>query len=108
MALLIKAMLSGFATYPLHPGGMAENSPTFQRWEFDRQPVQVPKGRLKLWARSAVPSGLSARRTDVPNVETLGYCRKSLRDKDLPAFCESLKESNPSGIGLESPRSDRC
>src|SRR5258707_1248389 len=29
-----------------HPGGMADNSPTFQRWEHDRQWVRVPKGRL--------------------------------------------------------------
>src|SRR5258705_550398 len=45
-----------FATH--HPGGMVENSPTFQRWELRGQRVQVPKGRLKLCARSAVPSGL--------------------------------------------------
>jgi len=46
----------GFAT--LHPGGMADNSPTFQRWDLDHQWIQVPKGRLKMRARSAVPSGL--------------------------------------------------
>jgi len=67
------------------PGGMADNSPTFQRWELDRQRGQVPKGRLKLCLGSAVPSGLIARSDGVPNVETLGYYRKSLRDKDLPA-----------------------
>ena len=41
---------------------------------------------------SAVPSGLIGLRTLVPNVETLGYYRMSLRDKDLPrsgVFCES-------------------
>src|SRR5258707_379457 len=71
----------GFATH--HPGGMADNSPTFQRWDLKRQWVKVPKGRLKLCTQSAVPSGLIARQTAVPNVETLGYYRKSLRDKDL-------------------------
>jgi hypothetical protein len=72
-------MQLGFAT--LHPEGMAETV---------------------LW--SAVPSGLIARRSAVPNVET-GYYRKSLRDKDLSAFCECLDGAIPNGIGLESPRS---
>src|SRR5664280_1058093 len=30
-----------------HPGGMAENSPTFQRWVREFRGAQVPKGRLK-------------------------------------------------------------
>src|SRR5437764_14814740 len=34
------------------------------------------------------PSGTCAHRPSGPNVETLGYYRQSLRDKDLPAFCE--------------------
>src|SRR5258708_5937438 len=93
----------GFATH--HPGGMGDNSPTFQRWDRDRQRVKVPKGRLKLCAQSAVPSGLVARRTAVPNVETLSYSRKSLRDKDSRGFCRWLQGSIPGGIGLESPRS---
>jgi len=66
---------------------MADNSPTFQRWGPDREWVQVPKGRLKPCPWSAVPSGLIARSDGVPNVETLGYYRKSLRDRDLPDFC---------------------
>src|SRR5207249_688014 len=65
-----------------HPGGMHDNSPTFQRWDLNRQWVKVPKGRLKRCTKSAVPSGLIARRTAVPNVETLGYYRRSLRDKE--------------------------
>src|SRR6185369_17408861 len=86
-----------FATH--HPGGMADNSPTFQRWELDRQWVQVPKGRLKLCPWSAVPPGLVAHTAGVPNVETLGYYRKSLRDKDLPTFCDYRNEEIPGGIG---------
>jgi len=31
---------------PPHPGGMAENSPTFQRWGREFRGAQVPKGRL--------------------------------------------------------------
>src|SRR5258707_6286240 len=76
---LSRPMSLGFA--PHHPGGMVDNSPTFQRWVLDHQWVQVPKGRLKPCQWSAVPSGLIPHRTVVPNVETLGYCRKSLRDR---------------------------
>src|ERR1039458_4175808 len=32
---------------PPHPGGMAENSPTFQRWGRECRGAEVPKGRLK-------------------------------------------------------------
>ena len=32
---------------PPHPGGMAHNSPTFQRWGREFRGAQVPKGRLK-------------------------------------------------------------
>jgi len=32
---------------PPHPGGMPENSPTFQRWVREFSGAQVPKGRLK-------------------------------------------------------------
>src|SRR5664279_1717861 len=32
---------------PPHPGGMAENSPTFQRWGREFRGAQVPQGRLK-------------------------------------------------------------
>ena len=48
-------MSLGCATH--HPEGMADNSPTFQRWEPTVNGVQVPKGRLTVHA-SAVPSGL--------------------------------------------------
>jgi len=64
---------------------MIDNSPTFQRWELDPQWAQVPKGRLKPCTPSVVPSGLIARQTSVPNVETLGYYRQSLRDNDWSA-----------------------
>ena len=32
---------------PPHPGGMAANRPTFQRWAREFGGAQVPKGRLK-------------------------------------------------------------
>src|SRR4051794_33702249 len=78
----VNPMPSGFAR---DPGGMVENSPTFQRWGSHRQTVQVPKGRLNPSAKSAVPSGLIADVAGVPNVKTLGYSRLSLRDNDFTA-----------------------
>src|SRR5438445_661342 len=45
--------------FRFHPGGMADNRPTFQRWVADHQEPSVPKARLKSRARSVVPSGLS-------------------------------------------------
>jgi len=45
-------------------------------------PVPSPEGTADgSRAVSAVPSGLDDLGTDQPNVETLGYCRMSLRDK---------------------------
>ena len=66
---------------------MAENSPTFQRWVRKFRGAQVPKGRLTRCDLSAVPPGLIVPRTLVPNVETLGYYRLSLRDNDLARSC---------------------
>ncbi len=47
----IVACPSGTMTWPglahPHPGGMADNSPTFQRWVREFSGAQVPKGRLK-------------------------------------------------------------
>src|SRR5258708_36400776 len=74
-----------------------------------------PEGTAELCAQSAVPSGLIVRPTAVPNVETLGYCRQSLRDKDLqvrqqPQNMPRLRKTLQARVllrccGLESPRS---
>ncbi len=85
-----------------HPGGMLENSPTFQRWGPSSGGELVPKGRLKSCARSAVPSGLILRQASGPNVKTLGYSRKSLRDKDSARFRECSRASNPGDIGEDT------
>ena len=66
--------------------------------------LQVPKGRLKPRDLSAVPSGLTPVARSFPNVETLGYYRMSLRDKDSDTFSKSLPRSNPSGIGAPALR----
>src|SRR5206468_12465261 len=65
-----------------HPGGMRDNSPMFQHWEERGKWRPSPEGTAEgSRAVSAVPSGLDDLGTDQPNVETLGYCRMSLRDK---------------------------
>jgi hypothetical protein len=56
-----------------HPGGMLENSPTFQRWVQGARGTQVPKGRLRPLVTSAVPSGLVGLRELLPNAGTLDY-----------------------------------
>src|SRR2546425_3026365 len=64
------------------PEGTCDNSPTFQRWGDQCRDHQVPKGRLK---RPALPQpslrDWIAIFLVLPNVETLGYCRASLRDE---------------------------
>src|SRR4051794_39250636 len=66
----------------LCPEGTCDNSPTFQRWERPSVAQRVPKGRLTAGTVSAVPSGLAPTDDQVPNVETLGYYRRSLRDDE--------------------------
>ena len=86
-----------------HPGGIFDNSPPFQRWVRRFGNLQVPKGRLKPRDLSAVPSGLTPVGRCFPNVETLGYYRMSLRDKESDTFSK-LPRSNPSGIGAPALR----
>ena len=52
-----------------HPGGMADNSPTFQRWDHDNSEPS-PEGTAETMHRVSRPFGTYARRTAVPNVET--------------------------------------
>src|SRR6266516_3001482 len=62
------------------PGGTCDNSPTFQRWVDQRRDHPVPKGRLKRCAllQPSLRDG-TAISLVLPNVETLGYFRASLR-----------------------------
>src|SRR5436309_1824094 len=67
-----------------HPRGMCDSSPTFQRWDEQVERPISPEGTVdNLHALSAVPSGLNRHRRWLPNVETLGYYRRSLRDMNL-------------------------
>ena len=70
-----------------HPGGMVDNSPTFQRWVYEFRMLEVPKGRLKMRDSSAVPSGLDPTLSVFPKFENLGYYRVSLREKDFRPSC---------------------
>jgi hypothetical protein len=58
---------------------------------------------------SAVPSGLALLRHLVPNVETLGYCRLSLREQErkpaVPAESGGSARTSSSPRKLASPRS---
>jgi len=80
--------------FHIYPGGISHNSPTFQRWVGVWKGAQVPKGRPKPRGDSAVPSGLPLPFAVVPNVETLGYCRLSLRDKHQPPLSRDSRISN--------------
>jgi len=67
-----------------HPGGMRDKSSMFQHREEPGKWRSSTEGTAEgSRADSAVPSGLDDLGTDQPNVETLGYCRMSLRDKGL-------------------------
>jgi len=81
---------------------MVDNSPTFQfqRWVCELRVLEVPKGRLKLRGSSAVPSGLHSILSLFPKVETLGYYRVSLREKDLAPLSHYLVGQIPVALEL--------
>jgi hypothetical protein len=64
----------------IYPGGIIDNSPTFQRWVADEQYTLVPKGRLNRGETLSRPFGTNVSPRRLPNVETLGYYRLSLWD----------------------------
>jgi len=66
----------------IHPGGMTDNSPTFQRWGRPSSTALSPEGMVDaVRDSSVVPSGLNHLGRPLPSVETLGYCHVSLRDR---------------------------
>ena len=60
---------------PVHPGGMDENSPAFQRWERGFV-VSSPEGTAE-WVRYRPSLRDLSPRASTPSVETLGYSRLS-------------------------------
>src|SRR5262249_36124637 len=63
----------------VHPGGMNENSPAFQRWDRGLV-VSSPKGTAESTVHRPSLRDLCVW-ASIPSVETLGYFRLSLRDK---------------------------
>src|SRR5947207_1630433 len=80
------------------PEGTPDNSPTFQRWEPMANVMLVPKGRPKDHTVSVVPSGLMTFCGRLPNVETLGYYRPSLRDEDAILVAADWKVRAPATL----------
>jgi len=96
------------------PEGRHENSPAFQRWVL---PWNAPKSRRDDRNPNPKPGFLSSLRDSFPirpqpSVETLGYSRKSLRDKLLSEFPKGIRPSlvrptvslKARKVGLENPR----
>ena len=76
----------------LVPEGHRENSPAFQRWVEAGREVS-PGGTTENWVSVPVfcrPSGTLGSPTTRPSVETLGYCRMSLRDRLRPEFPKGI------------------
>jgi hypothetical protein len=84
-----------------YAGGVIDNSPTFERWVSDRRDCLVPKGRLTPTSRGSIQPSLrdsSSSPCTLPNVETLGYCRMSLRDKTDSTARSFRNSQNPSAL----------
>jgi len=64
-----------------HPGGMADNSPTLQRWVMPEN-VSSPEGTTEMTGTLSRPFGTSSSVGASPNAEALGYSQTSLRDRD--------------------------
>src|SRR5689334_4110341 len=63
---------------------------------------QSPGRTAEIGCPVSRPFGTCSNRSPVPNVKTLGYGHKSLRDEDLASACPRFRESNLCDIG--SPR----
>ena len=95
-----------------HPGGVADNSPTFQRWGCAFRGAQVPKGRLKSGAiRQPSLRDLSDCGGGFPTLKRwaiivcpsrtmiwLGFAREL-----WVRFCEASLGANPGGMGHFHP-----
>ncbi len=75
--------------------------------------TRSPEGTAERGPASAVPYGTNRVRGDGPKVETLGYCRMSLRDKINPFVCAFIAfilcgvSYLAPASSLSSPREDR-
>jgi hypothetical protein len=79
-AKMQNASLTAFTVQPLHPEGMDENSPAFQRWGNVRT-RSSPEGTAEIPPWVHRPFGTQPYLDLTPNAEALGYSRVSLRDR---------------------------
>ena len=88
-----------------HPGGMADNSPTFEHVGCAGLDVHKSlQGRLNpCEIGQSSFQDLSCCGRWFPTFKTFGYSRMSLRDKGLDRFLGPSLGSNPSGIGHSCP-----
>src|SRR5258705_10407498 len=86
------------------PEGIFDNSPMFQRWVTRFRAPQVPKGRPNSSCWVSRPFGTNLPTALVPNVETLGYFRMSLRDRTLHTYKRAFARLDPSGIARPRPQ----
>ena len=92
---------------PPHPGGMAENSPTFQRWGREFRGAQVPKGRLKPCAiRQPSLRDLSGYGRWFPTLKRWAIIGCPSGTKTCPGLAHFVG-ANPSGIGPSQLPQDR-
>ena len=70
------------------PIGANENSPAFQRWVNVLEMLPSPEGTIEVFGIAGTtardffrPSGTQFPLPPIPTVETVGYCRASLRDE---------------------------
>jgi hypothetical protein len=86
----------------LHPEGMDENSPTFQRWgRHERSPR--PEGTVETLPSISRPFGTQSSSKPDPNAEALGYYQMSLRDTESRPPSNHPEHPHPSGGGSGAP-----
>ena len=96
---------------PHHPGGMAENSPTFQRWGHEFRRAQVPKGRLKPCAiRQPSLRDLSCRGHWFPTLKRWAIFACPSGTMNWPGFARLLWEQFLAAldVNVRSPATAGC
>jgi len=86
-----------------YPGGIPDNSPTFQRWVGVWKGAQVPKGRPRGPAESAVPSGLKLLRAWFPTLKRWAIVACPFGTNTSPRLAkisEGAEQAAPEGASL--------
>ena len=98
------------------PEGHGENSPAFQRWVVRFKATESRRDERELGFGVGILPSLRdlVDFSPQPSVETLGYCRMSLRDRCLPEFPKGIRVrggsslSSRSGNRQEPPEGGSC